>query len=105
MKRVLLSLAVLAGITTMNAQVTVFTDSFEDYEDFTIENFGAWIQHDVDGGTTWGITELGDFPNVNYVGAGMIFNASAIGADEDVEKHQPGPKKNINMVVQQVIKH
>ncbi len=83
MKRVLLSLAVLAGITTMNAQVTVFTDSFEDYEDFTIENFGAWIQHDVDGGTTWGITELGDFPNVNYVGAGMIFNASAIGADED----------------------
>ena len=82
MKRILLSLALVAGFTTMNAQITVFEDSFEDYEDFTIANFGGWIQHDEDGGTTWGITELGDFPNVNYIGAGMIFNASAIGADE-----------------------
>ena len=81
MKRVLLSLALIAGITTMNAQTTIFEDSFEDYEDFTIEDFGDWIQHDEDGGETWGVTELGDFPNVNYVGAGMIFNASAIGVD------------------------
>ncbi len=78
MKKTLLSLAFLAGFTAMNAQVTVFEDSFEAYDDFTIDNFGDWIQIDLDGGETWGVTELGDFPNVNYVGAGIIFNNSVL---------------------------
>lgn len=82
MKKHLFSLAIFAGLTALNAQTVVFEDSFEDYEDFTIENFGGWVQEDLDGGQTWGITELGDFPNVNYVGSGIIFNAGAIGADE-----------------------
>lgn len=81
MKKILLSLALVAGMITMNAQITVFEDSFENYEDFTIDDFGEWVQYDLDGGDTWGITELGDFPNVNYVGAGIIFNATALGLD------------------------
>lgn len=78
MKKVLFSLVLLAGLTFVNAQVTIFGDSFESYEDFTIEDFGGWIQVDNDGGETWGVTELGDFPNVNYIEAGMIFNAVAL---------------------------
>lgn len=85
MKKVLLSLALIASYSTMNAQTTVFQDSFEEYDDFTIENFGEWIQIDEDGGETWGVTELGDFPNVNYIGAGIIFNTPALVPD-------PGPQ-------------
>lgn len=62
------------------AQTVIFEDSFEDYEDFTIDNFGEWTQYDLDGGTTWGVEELPSYPNEGYVGAGIIFNASAIGA-------------------------
>jgi len=78
MKKILFSLALVAGFSVTNAQVTIFEDSFEDYEDFTIDNFGDWQQVDIDGGETWGVTELGDFPNVNYIGAGIIFNAVAL---------------------------
>ncbi|WP_026450346.1 T9SS-dependent choice-of-anchor J family protein [Aequorivita capsosiphonis] len=87
MKKTLLSLALLAGITTMNAQVTIFEDSFEDYEDFTYDNFGEWVQVDLDGSDTWGVTELGDFPNANYVGAGMIFNTTLISPDPGAIYH------------------
>jgi hypothetical protein len=78
MKKGLFSLALLAGMSFLNAQTVVFEDSFEEYEDFTIENFGGWVQDDLDGGQTWGVTELGEFENANYVGAGMIFNAVAL---------------------------
>lgn len=81
MKKILLSLALVAGITAMNAQVTVFEDSFEAYDDFTIDNFGNWVQEDLDGGQTWGVTELGDFPNLNYIGAGIIFNTTVLNPD------------------------
>lgn len=84
MKKTLLSFAFLASITAIQAQETIFEDSFEAYDDFTIDNFGDWIQIDLDGGQTWGVTELGDFPNVNYVGAGIIFNSTALDPD-------PGP--------------
>ncbi len=73
MKKLLFSLAMVAGFSTLNAQVTIFEDGFEDYEDFTIDNFGDWVQFDWDGGETWGVTGL-TFPNVNYIGSGMIFN-------------------------------
>lgn len=65
------------------AQTVIFEDSFEDYEDFTIEDFGEWTQYDFDGGITWGVEELPSYPNEGYVGSGIIFNASAIGADPD----------------------
>ncbi|MGB3343430.1 MAG: choice-of-anchor J domain-containing protein [Aequorivita sp.] len=81
MKKTLLSLALIAGFTAMNAQEIIFEDSFEAYDDFTIEDFGDWIQIDEDGGETWSVTELSDlggFPNENYIGAGIIFNAGAI---------------------------
>lgn len=75
MKKTLFSLSLLAGLTLASAQVTIFQDGFEDYDDFTIDNFGDWIQVDVDGGTTWGSSDV-DFPNESYVGAGIIFNLS-----------------------------
>lgn len=75
MKKTLFSLSLLAGLTLASAQVTIFQDGFEDYDDFTIDNFGDWIQVDVDGGTTWGSEDL-DFPNESYIGAGIIFNLS-----------------------------
>ena len=95
MKRILLSLALIAGFATMNAQITVFEDGFEDYEDFTIDNFGGWIQIDLDGGTTWGVTELGDFPNAGYVGAGIIFNASALVPDPGAQYHSHSGDKGL----------
>lgn len=81
MKKTLLSLALIACIATINAQTTIFEDGFEGYDDFTIDDFGGWIQVDLDGGDTWGVTELGDFPNVNYVGAGIIFNSTVLSPD------------------------
>lgn len=81
MKKTLLLLVLLGGLTAMNAQEIIFEDSFEAYDDFTIEDFGSWIQIDEDGGETWGVTELSDlggFPNENYIGAGIIFNAGAV---------------------------
>ena len=87
MRKTLLSLALIAGITAVQAQTTIFEDSFETYTDFTISDFGDWIQIDEDGGETWGVTELGDFPNANYIGAGIIFNTSTIVPDPGAQFH------------------
>jgi len=53
---------------------TLFEDDFESYSDFTLD-FPPWIQVDVDGAGTYGMTDY-DYPNESYVGSFMIFNPS-----------------------------
>jgi len=74
-KKLLFAGALALAFNSMNAQSVIFQDSFETYTDFAISNFGQWTQVDVDGGTTWAITDL-EFDNMGYVGAGIIFNNS-----------------------------
>ncbi len=47
MKKILLSLFVVSGMS-LSAQVTVFEDSFENYDDFVISGFGGWQTLDID---------------------------------------------------------
>ncbi len=75
MKKTLLLLVAFATIS-LTAQVTIFEDDFESYDDFIIENIGDWTQIDVDLSATYGANDV-DFANEEYVGTGIIFNASA----------------------------
>jgi len=74
MKKITL-LAAIFAVSFMNAQITVFEDSFESYDDFAIDNIGDWTQIDLDGDPTYGFSS-GDFPNSSYIGTGIIFNPS-----------------------------
>ncbi len=58
------------------SQTVVFSDDFESYADFAIDNIGGWTLVDNDGGTTWGSTDY-DFANEGYVGTCIVFNPSA----------------------------
>ena len=51
----------------------VWRDNFECYDPFAIDNIGAWVSYDLDGGTTWGANDL-DFANESYIGSGIVFN-------------------------------
>jgi len=53
----------------------VFEDSFENYEDFIVDDFPPWTTYDGDGGQTWGVDGV-TWPNTNYIGSFMIFNPS-----------------------------
>lgn len=76
MKKITLGIvAALFAASTMNAQQTVWEDSFENYDDFAIENIGGWTQIDNDGLPTYGSSTY-SFTNSGYVGTGIIFNAS-----------------------------
>ncbi|MCK4663812.1 MAG: PKD domain-containing protein [Bacteroidales bacterium] len=62
-------------ITITEASSAFIDESFETYEDFSLD-FGSWEQVDIDLSSTWGITGY-EYPNAGYVGAFMIFNPSA----------------------------
>ena len=47
MKKILLSILFLSGVSA-SAQLTVFEDSFENYEDFLITGIGDWQTLDLD---------------------------------------------------------
>ena len=53
----------------------IFSDSFETYEDFIVDNFPPWTTFDGDGGQTYYIQGY-EWPNMGYVGSFMIFNPS-----------------------------
>ncbi len=73
MKKLLFSLAMVAGFSVTNAQTVLFEDDFESYEDFIIDGIGDWIMIDVDGlGTYSG--GGGEFPNQFDPKAYMVFN-------------------------------
>jgi hypothetical protein len=75
MKKITLLAAVFVAFT-MNAQVTIWEEGFEDYEDFDIEILGAY-QWDLDESLTYGALNF-DFENEEYVGTAIVFNSSAM---------------------------
>jgi len=75
MKKITLLAAVFVAFT-MNSQVTIWEESFEDYDDFDIEILGAY-QWDLDESLTYGALNF-DFENEEYVGTAIVFNSSAM---------------------------
>ena len=75
LKKITLLAAVFVAFT-MNSQVTIWEESFEDYEDFDIEILGAY-QWDLDESLTYGALNF-DFENEEYVGTAIVFNSSAM---------------------------
>ena len=93
MKKITLGIAALLAAFTMNSQQTVWEDSFENYDDFAIENIGGWTQIDNDGLSTYSSTTY-SFTNSGYVGTGIIFTPSATdpSASESVWETRTGNK-------------
>lgn len=52
-----------------------FTDDFESYDDFIIDNIGEYTLYDGDGSSTYHFNGI-EFPNSGYVGSYIIFNPS-----------------------------
>ena len=75
MKKITLLIAAFAAFT-MNAQVTIWEESFEDYQDFDIAILGAY-QWDLDESPTYGAQNF-DFENEAYVGTAIVFNSSVM---------------------------
>ncbi len=46
----------------------LFSDSFETYEDFIVDDFLPWTTFDGEGGQTWGMDGV-DWPNEYYTGS------------------------------------
>ncbi len=95
MKKILLSLFAFSAMS-ISAQVTVFEDGFETYDDFVITGFGGWQTLDIDGLTTYG-TDTGDWPNIGVPQAWQIFNPStATNADNSTESCATGEDRNFD---------
>ena len=75
MKKITLLAAVFVAFT-MNAQVTIWEEGFENYQDFDIA-IPEWYQWDLDGSETY-LFESFDFVNEGYTGTGIIFNSNTI---------------------------
>src|SRR6218665_1710792 len=75
MKKLLLSLLFVTGFSA-TAQTTIFQDSFEAYDDFLINDFGAWNGIDVDFLPTYtgGTEETPEWENAGEPQAFQIFN-------------------------------
>lgn len=72
---------IIAGSFSASAQVTVFEDGFETYDDFLITGFGGWLTLDLDGLETY-VGGLPDNTPAPWANAGdpqawMIFNPVA----------------------------
>ena len=55
--------------------ISLFTENFESYTDFTITEIGDWSMYDGDGNSTYG-NENVDFTNEGYTGTFIIYNAA-----------------------------
>jgi hypothetical protein len=75
MKKILL-FTLLAMGGSMNAQSTIFEDSFDTYTDFIITGIGPWTMTDVDLRPTYGFTGI-TFANTQVAKAFQVFNAGA----------------------------
>lgn len=88
MKKILFSLGVVAALQ-MNAQVTLFQDSFEAYQDFDIAGIGQWMVWDVDGRPTYigGVPDISqaNWPNAGAAMAFQIFNPVAAGVQDNLD--------------------
>lgn len=58
------------------------TDSFEDYEDFSISGFGEWTVVDVDGQKTFAATESDEYDNMYAPQAFQVYRPSALGMND-----------------------
>jgi len=97
MKKILLTAACSLAAVYANAQITLFEDGFETYEDFTISNIGSWSTVDGDGLGTYagGVdTTPGVKPWVNAYEpmAAQVFNPSVAG----VQNGHDGENSNFN---------
>ena len=76
MKKTLLCAGLLLGsLVSANAQTTIFEDSFEAYENFSIADVGDWTLVDVDLKNTYGFTGV-TFPNSGAKKSFQVFNAT-----------------------------
>jgi hypothetical protein len=73
MKKITLNAAIFAAFS-MNAQVTIWEDSFEGFDDFDIAIAG-YTQIDNDGAEAYGSSTY-DFANESYIGTAIVFNPS-----------------------------
>ena len=101
MKKILLSILFLSGLSA-SAQLTVFEDSFENYEDFLITGIGDWQTLDLDllntytGGQAAGATP---WLNAGSPQAFMVFNPTTAevtngtnGVDGETENRNFDPR-------------
>lgn len=99
MKKLLLSALLVSGFAA-SAQVTVFEDGFETYDDFAITGFGGWLTLDLDGLATYigglpeGATEA--WPNANDPQAWMVFNPAAAGVTNSTDACSSSGDENRN---------
>ncbi|AKK74343.1 hypothetical protein HX13_09790 [Chryseobacterium sp. P1-3] len=75
MKKYLL-LSAFLGLYSLNAQTTIFEDSFETYTNFAISNVGNWTLTDADLKTTYGFTGI-SFLNSGVAKSFQVFNSTA----------------------------
>lgn len=81
MKKILLSALFLSSMG-INAQTTIFEDSFESYANFAIANVGNWTLLDLDGLPTYGIEQGEEETSVVFANSGspmafMVLNSTA----------------------------
>lgn len=75
-KKLLFAGALALAFNTMNAQVTIFEDSFETYTDFAVTGIGQWTMKDLDGKKSYGVSNY-TFPNGSAtLKAFQVFNQS-----------------------------
>jgi len=84
MKKITLLAAFFAAFA-MNAQVTIWEESFESFDDFIIADIGDWSQIDVDLSVTYGSTDF-EFDNEGYTGTAIVFNPITM---EDADPGDP----------------
>ena len=84
MKKITLLAAFFAAFA-MNAQVTIWEENFESFDDFIIADIGDWSQIDVDLSVTYGSTDF-EFENEGYTGTAIVFNPTTM---EDADPGDP----------------
>ncbi|TRW25710.1 T9SS type A sorting domain-containing protein [Flavobacterium zepuense] len=84
-KNLLLASLLMGSYFTANAQTTLFTDSFETYDDFLIEGFGDWITVDNDGLDVYSGGGEFNWENRAVPQAYIIFNPEAAEVSDAVE--------------------
>ncbi|MBL3549005.1 T9SS-dependent choice-of-anchor J family protein [Chryseobacterium sp. KMC2] len=74
-----LYLSAFLGLSSLNAQTTIFEDSFENYTDFayTTGNVGNWTLTDLDGKQSY-VLQNSTFPNQGIAKAFIVFNRGGI---------------------------
>jgi len=87
MKKITLLTAIFVAFT-MNAQITVWEDSFDSYSDFEIETIGDWSQIDVDLSATYGSFQY-NWLNENYIGTAIVFNSVNM---DDADPNNPADR-------------